>query len=589
MFDNSEKDIKENKRILIVDDNPSIHKDFTRILIPESENKKSAIKISKASNLFDSFMDTEAEPEYLDLDYEVNFALQGQEALIMIEEAIKNEKPYSLVFMDIRMPPGWDGIKTLVEIFKIDNNLQAVICSAYSDYSYFDLKDRFGSTERILFLKKPFDTHEVLQLSASLTKKWNLAKDYKVNYLRLENELKYREKIENQLVQAQKMESIGQLAGGLAHDFNNILSGIVGVASMNELAFKSRNIDMEKLKRFNNLIIKATERATTLTDQLFALSRKNKFVLLPFDLNKSINDTIEICNNTFDKKVELIFADKDKKTIINGDKNQIEQVILNLSINAAHAMTIMRKDSENQGGTLTYLIEEVEADKFFIKDHDKAKTGFYWKLNIKDTGVGIDSETLPKIFDPFFTTKEQSSGTGLGLSMVYNIIERHDGFIKVYSEENIGTDFNIYFPVIKEKMLDDEKEDIKEESFSGTGTILIIDDDETVLDISKQILEQSGFTVLTAINGKEGVDIYSKNYSNICLVILDVVMPVLSGKETYIKLKEINKDVKVLLASGFAENERIKKIMNLGVKSFIQKPFTLNQLLKAIKNLLKEN
>jgi len=532
-------------------------------------------------------MDTKPEPASSSFDYEVDFAIQGEESLKMVHEAIEKNRPYSLVFMDIRMPPGWDGIKTLIEIFKIDDDIQAVISSAYSDYSFFDLKEKFGSTDRIVFLKKPFDTHEVLQLAASLTKKWNLSKDYKVNYLRLENELKYREKIEGQLIQAQKMESIGQIAGGLAHDFNNILSGIVGIASMNELALKSKNIDIEKLKRFNNLIIKATGRATTLTDQLFALSRKNKFTLLPFDLNKSIINTIEICNNTFDKKIELIFNDKDNKTIVNGDKNQIEQVILNLSINASHAMTIMRNESENQGGTLTYSIKKIEADEFFIKNHNKAKIGYYWKLNISDTGVGINSETLPKIFDPFFTTKETGSGTGLGLSMVYNIIERHDGFINVYSEENVGTDFNIYFPVIDKKITDDKKEDIKEEAFRGTGTILIIDDDETILDVSKLILEQSGFTVLTAVNGKEGIDIFSKNYSNICVVILDVVMPVFSGKETYIKLKEIDQDVKVLLTSGFAENERIKKIMDMGVKSFIQKPFTLNQLLIAIKNLLE--
>ncbi len=589
MTNKNEMSNVENKRILVVDDNLSIHKDFTRILIPESENKNISKKISEVSNLFDSFMDTEPEPDFLSLDYEVDFAIQGEESLKMIEEAIEKNEPYSLVFMDIRMPPGWDGIKTLIEIFKIDDNIQAVISSAYSDYSFFDLKEKFGPTDRILFLKKPFDSHEVLQLAASLTNKWNLARENKINLLRLENELSYRNKIESQLVQAQKMESIGQIAGGLAHDFNNILSGIVGAASMNAQSLRAKDIDLEKLKRFNSMIIKTTERAKNLTNQLFVLSRKNDFLLSPIDLNTAIKNTIEICKNTFDKKIVIEFNFReDEKCIIDGDQNQLEQVILNMSINASHAMTIMREYSEYQGGILAYSLEKIEADEYFIKSHHKAKVGQYWKLSISDTGTGINSKNIDKIFDPFFTTKESGSGTGLGLSMVYTIIKRHNGFIDVYSEEKVGTNFNLYFPVIEKKIkLETKSESIDEISYSGSGTILIVDDDDTILKISKSILEGYGFTVLTAINGKEAVEIFSKKSSEIRLVILDLIMPELSGEETYLVMKEIDPRVKVLLISGFKKNDRIDRVMDLGIDFFIQKPFTLNDLIKTVKQLLE--
>jgi len=554
---------KDNKRILIVDDNISIHNDFRRILFPET----STLIENKPDNLFDSFMDEETIPLTTNYDYEVDFADQGESAFKILKEKLNNKKPYALIFIDVRMPPGWDGIKTLYKIFEIDPDIQAVICSAYSDYSFFDLKEKFGLTDRILFLKKPFDSHEVLQLAASLTRKWNLAKENRANLIRLEEELIYRNNIENQLVQAQKMESIGQIAGGLAHDFNNILSGILGASTMNEIELKNEVLDIEKLNKYNRIILQSTERATILTNQLFALSRKHDFSPKPMDLCKSILNIIEIGNNIFDKRVEVKNKNKHSKCFVDADVNQIEQILLNISINASHSMTIMRKPSENHGGVLSYSLEKIEADEFFVRNHHEAKEGKYWKISISDTGVGMSTKLMTKIFDPFFTTKKDRKGTGLGLSMVYSIIKRHNGFIDVYSEENIGSNFNLYLPAIEDSII--ESKETKNDLFHGSGTVLSIDDDEVVLNLSKSILEHHGFTVLTALNGKEGVDIYAKKHSEIAFVLMDMVMPVMSGKQTYIKMKKINPDIKVVLTSGFSQNDRINKILNLGVSAFI--------------------
>lgn len=394
-------------------------------------------------------------------------------------------------------------------------------------------------------------------------------------------------KLEEQLIQSQKMETIGTLAGGIAHDFNNILAGIIGPLGILEKNLKNNIIDSDKLKKYLSIMKKSAERAASIVKQLLSLSRKQELSFKYIDLNISVKHVLEICQNTLDKSIKISFSNPDNPAIILADPTQIEQIILNLCVNAGHAMTFMRQENEEWGGSLIISIEEFFADKYFYNLHPEANEDNYWLLAIKDTGIGMDSSTQSQIFNPFFTTKEKGEGTGLGLSMVYNIIKEHKGFIDVYSEVGTGSTFNIFLPASKKDATDANNK--SEINFpTGRGMILVIDDEEAIRLTTKEMLSDCGYDAILAPNGLEAVSIFKKSYNEIKLVILDLSMPIMSGKETYIKLKEINQNVKVLLASGFLRDDRVENLMQLGVNSFIQKPYTLQKLTREVHRLIYE-
>ncbi len=393
------------------------------------------------------------------------------------------------------------------------------------------------------------------------------------------------EKKEEQLRQAQKMELVGSLAGGLAHDFNNVLSGITGTVSLMKLAFNGDDIDSDQLKKDIETIEQSAARATNLVQRLMGLSRKHDLTMVPMDLRESIESVVQICTNTLDKSVEIVTDFKTKSAMMEGDQVQIEQVFLNLCVNASHAMTIMRGDNETHGGRLTISLSAVYGDDEFCYTHPEAVREYYWLTRVVDTGVGMDSKTLSRIFDPFFTTKKNEQRTGLGLAMVYNIIQQHRGFIDVYSETGKGTTFNVYLP-LKEATISLFKDDTCDENIlKGTGTVLVVDDEELLRKTARRILENCGYTVLLARDGFEAIDIYMENSEQIALVLLDMAMPKLSGRETFIELQKINPDIKVILASGLLDTDHIKDVMSLGFSGFIQKPFTMTDLAKKIKEI----
>jgi CheY-like chemotaxis protein len=243
-------------------------------------------------------------------------------------------------------------------------------------------------------------------------------------------------------------------------------------------------------------------------------------------------------------------------------------------------MTIMRPEGEHKGGTMTISLSSITPDKFFCTGHPEAKPDeTYWALSVQDTGISMDTKTIAKIFDPFFTTKEKGKGTGLGLAMVYNIIQQHKGFIDVYSEKGHGSTFSIYLPQMKggsEAPLKKTQKTLP----TGEGAILIIDDEEIMREMAKDILAECGYTTILAENGSEGLEIFKTEHARIVMVLLDMVMPKMSGKETFIEMKQLDPGVKVLLTSGFSKNEDIEGILDLGVVDFIQKPFTLEDLAK---------
>jgi PAS domain S-box-containing protein len=385
---------------------------------------------------------------------------------------------------------------------------------------------------------------------------------------------------EQELQQAQKMESVGTLAGGIAHDFNNILGGILGTLSLLRLKRdKGQQLSEEKLFGYLDNMTETAMRAKEMVNQLLTLSRKYDLKFVPINLHDILNNVYKIAGNSFDKSI-AINLQMEEDLPVNADANSLEQVFLNLCINAAHAMTLMRPPGHAWGGELNIHVKAVS-----LAAEIGRPGGDYWRVSIADSGVGIASSNLKQIFVPFFTTKTKEAGTGLGLSMVYNIVKQHKGFIDIESEEGYGSCFHVFLPVgSSEKSAQQASSEPQIEQ--GEGTILIIDDEELIRNNAAEMLEECGYKVLQAEDGEQGVRLYKLHQDEISAVLLDLVMPVMSGKETFSVLKKINRDVKVLLSSGFRQDERVEEILSAGAGGFIQKPYSISQLANAIKQLI---
>ncbi len=392
---------------------------------------------------------------------------------------------------------------------------------------------------------------------------------------------------EMQLRQSQKMETVGTLAGGLAHDFNNVLGGIIGTISLYKYKIsKKKKVNQAELEKYFNTIEESANRASDMVQHLLSLTRKQELSFVPTDLNDIIKRTVKICGNTFDKGIEINARYSKKAAMTNADPTQLEQCLLNLCINSAHAMTLMRKEGEKYGGSLNISLEPLETDKYFLQLHpEKEDAEDYWVISVQDNGVGMSPDIVTKIYDPFFTTKTDGKGTGLGLAMAYNIIKQHEGIIEVYSQEGIGTTFHIYLPVLKHQ-IEEKNHKPRERIHRGEGLILVVDDEEIMRQTAKSIMEECGYRVMLASNGEEAVELYQEHYRDITAVLLDMVMPKMSGKQAYIELSRIKKEVKVLLASGFKRDSRVESILELGVKGFIQKPYALVKLANSIHDVI---
>jgi PAS domain S-box-containing protein len=380
-----------------------------------------------------------------------------------------------------------------------------------------------------------------------------------------------RRELEIQLQQAQKMEAIGTLAGGIAHDFNNILMGIQGNASLLEMRLGPGHPGHEKTKN----IEKYVESGTELSRQLLGFARRGKYNVKASD----INDLIEKTSSMFARTKKEIRVhprlDRDAWTV-EVDRGQIEQVLLNLYINAWQAMT--------EGGDLYLSTENVNLDENYVRPY-KVKAGRFVKVTVTDTGVGIAKKDLARIFDPFFTTKEMGRGTGLGLASAYGIIKSHGGHIDVYSEVGRGSTFNFYLPASSQQAAAEPTPEAAVVC-KGRETVLLVDDEEMVIDVAGELLKELGYSVIVARCGLEALKIYSDRQSEIDIVVMDMIMPGMGGGETFDRLKQIHSGVKVLLSSGYSINGQASRIMERGCDGFIQKPFNLEQLSMKLREIL---
>jgi two-component system cell cycle sensor histidine kinase/response regulator CckA len=382
-----------------------------------------------------------------------------------------------------------------------------------------------------------------------------------------------RRKLEDQIQQAQKMESLGTLAGGIAHDFNNILMGIQGNASLMVLKTDPSHPNYEKIENIETYVQNGTE----LTKQLLGFARRGKYFVKATDLNDIIEKSSSLFGRT---KKEIQIHTNLMKNIwtVEVDRGQIEQALLNLYVNAWQAMP--------EGGDLYLQTENVVFDGSTRNENPyKIEPGKYIKIAVTDTGVGIDNENQERIFEPFFTTKEMGRGTGLGLAAVYGVIKNHGGYIDVSSEKNKGTTFTIYLPASRKQVVEKKMDETPALS-KGIGTILLIDDEEMIIDVGQELLQELGYNVLLARSGYEAIQIYQEYRDKVDMVIMDMIMPGMGGSETFDRLKEINPNIKVLLSSGYSINGQATKILERGCDDFIQKPFNLNQLSGKIRNII---
>jgi two-component system, cell cycle sensor histidine kinase and response regulator CckA len=376
--------------------------------------------------------------------------------------------------------------------------------------------------------------------------------------------------MESELVHAQKMEAIGTLAGGMAHDFNNLLTGISGYTSLMLLRRDAADPSYERLKSIEQLV----QSGANLTRQLLGFARGGKYEVKPTDLNELLRSSSEMFGRT---NREIRIQKKYQKDLhpVEADKGQLEQVLLNLYLNAWQAMP--------EGGDLFLETQNTVIDPAYAARHS-VPPGEYVRTSVTDNGMGMDQATQRRIFEPFFTTKEMGRGTGLGLASVYGIIKNHGGLINVYSEVGKGTTFNIYLPVSKKKIEDEET--ASHAVVHSHETILLIDDEETILKVGKEMMEALGYRVYTAQGGEEALKIYRDKQEKIDLAILDMVMPSMSGGETFDRLKAVNQSLKVILSSGFSMNDQISRILERGCDSFMQKPFNIKELSQKIREVL---
>ena len=418
-------------------------------------------------------------------------------------------------------------------------------------------------------------TEKILEVSASLMRG---ADDQPAGFSGIMRDVtsriqaeKEKKRLESQVQHAQKMEAIGTLAGGIAHDFNNLLMGFQGNISLMKMDLTDEHPHQEFLNNMESYV----KRGSELTRQILGFARGGKYQVKTTNLNVLINKNADMFSRA---RKEITIHKKFQKNLytVDVDRGQIEQVLLNLFVNAWQAMP---------GGGNMYV--ETENINLQANDYDKPyaiDSGKYVRITVSDSGIGMDKKTQERIFEPFFTTKAFGRGTGLGLASAYGIIKNHNGIINVYSEKGHGTTFKIYLPA-SDKQIIAEKFKI-EEARGGSETILLVDDEEMVADIGKDLLEKLGYTVLVAAGGAEAIKLFQRHREQIELVILDMIMPDMSGGETFSRMRAIKPNAKILLSSGYSLDSRASAIMKQGCNGFIQKPFNLKKISHKIREIL---
>jgi|GEM_PF-3108088 len=415
------------------------------------------------------------------------------------------------------------------------------------DFSISPLKDEAGSIKYLIVEGRDITEHK-------------------------ENE-KRQQALSEQLHRSQKMDALGQLVGGVSHDFNNMLTGIVSACEV--LRIDSTRPD-DRI-RFTDMILKASERASSLVSKLLTFSRNTDKSSTIIDIGKIIGDTVSILERTLNKNIKLTYDNSATLSTIVGDDSLIQNMLLNMAINASHAMP--------DGGVLEFHLRNTQLDETYCSATAFDLTpGTFVEIEIRDTGCGMPPEIQQRIFEPFFTTKEPGKGTGLGLAAAFGTVQSHHGAINVYSEVGVGTVFHIYLPASSAQ---GKEGAIPDRPILGVGTILLVDDEEIIRLTATRMLEGLGYTVMSAENGRQGVDLFRSRAHEIDLVILDMIMPEMGGREAFRHIKAMRPDARIILSSGFSKEEDLQAMKEDGLNGFIRKPFRLAEISQMIREVLE--
>jgi two-component system, NtrC family, sensor kinase len=578
-----------NHRVLVVDDNPAIHEDFRKVLGGAGRGLQGELIHAEAV----LFGDEVAVPGTA--IFEIDSAFQGQEALAKVEKSLATGRPYAMAFVDVRMPPGWDGVETISRIWKIYPELQVVICTAYSDYSWEEMIRKVGASDNLVILKKPFDNIEVLQLACAFCHKWELQRRASLNLGELnkliaqrtrdlENanqdlrrEIQERLQAERQLRHAQKMEAMGQLAAGVAHDFNNILTVIHGHSSMLLMRLGETGAPARSL----NEIRDSAERAANLVRQLLLFSRKQVLQFRNVELGDVIRSVKGMLCQLAGEHICLETECQRSLPPIIADRGMLEQVTVNLTLNARDAMP--------RGGRITLACCEVTVGESELKPDSDARPGRFVRFTVSDTGCGIDPEGLSHLFEPFYTTKEIGKGTGLGLATVFGIVKQHRGWIQVESTVNVGTTFNLFFPVSSQASQTVADTCERSARPTGTETILLAEDEPSLREMVQEVLSLHGYRVLTAGTGPAALEASHREGRRIDLLLTDLVMPGgMMGTDVAAELRRTHPRLKVIFTTGYSPGMApAQHLLEEGV-NFLPKPYSPNKLAEIVRRCLDQ-
>ena len=576
-----------NRRLLVIDDNEAIHTDFRKILLPAD-----ALSADLAAASAALFGETER-PAVVRAAFAMDSAHSGEDGFALVEAALAKGLPYALAFVDVRMAPGWNGIETTARICQADPAIQIVICTAYSDYSWEEMIEQLGHSDRLVILKKPFYTVEVLQLAHSLTDKWDLGLQVRLRTEQLEEmvtartlelqlaneclkvEMAERARTEEVLRQAQKMEALGQLAGGIAHDFNNLLTVIRGFVECLVLEVHENPNMLEGLHEIDV----AAERAAKLTSQMLMFSRKKQLQPQSLNLNEVVAHFGVMLRRLLGENIAVEIRCGNDPLIIHADLIMIEMVVLNLAVNARDAMPT--------GGRLLIRVEEAVISAADISQHPRARPGTFAHIRVTDTGCGIAPDALTHIFEPFYTTKEVGKGTGLGLATVYGVVKQHEGWIEVASQPGNGTTFEIFLPGGVKMTAPEMLPFLEPSVLAGTETILLVEDEPVVRRLAKSILERNGYHVYTAASGAEALAIWAAHAPEIELLLTDLIMPGnLTGRDLANHLRTKKNSLKAIYTTGYSRDAIGPDVELIDGLNFLPKPYPATKLLQTTRRCL---
>ena len=500
--------------------------------------------------------------------YSVVTAGTGSEA---IDKA--SQTTFDVALIDIRLPD-IDGVELIATLKGMRTGMVVVMITGYAS---IETAVRALNEGASAYIHKPLNIDEVLATVKEALEKQRLVIENRRLYQEAQRELDERKRLEDQLLQSKKMEAIGTLAGGVAHDLNNLLTPIIAYSEIVLIELEADSPlrgDVEEIR-------KAGRRAESLIRQLLTFSRNQVLQLKVLDLNIIVADISKMLQRVIGEEINLETIFEPDLGYVKVDPGQVEQVIMNLVVNARDAMP--------EGGKLTIETANVYLDEEYGRRHGvEMQPGPYVMLAVSDTGIGMDEEVLAHIFEPFFTSKERGKGTGLGMATVYGIVKQSSGYIWVYSEPGQGSSVKIYLPRVEEEVELEQKKHVSEELPRGSETILVVEDNDGVRNLAREVLQRYGYNVLEVQNGEEALRNAGRHEGPIHLMLTDVVMPGMSGRELAERVQARRREVKILFMSGYTDDAIVHHgILEAGV-NFLEKPFSTKVLLRRVRDVLDE-